>query len=380
MKKVGIITILKVNNYGAELQAFALHRKLQTLGVENEVIDYLYYKHPDYKFEREAAPMVPISLKNRIKGKLLKIYERTAKYGNFNSAKRREERFAAFHAKNTKLSSTYKSISALYNAKHPYDVFVVGSDQVWNPITQVSLKPYFLTFAPKDKKKISYASSFGVSQIAESDKIVYRDCLNNLDVLSCREKQGVNIIKELTAREATHVLDPTLLLSAEEWSKVAVPVKDQRPYILMYVLTHSPYITKLALHLSELTGYRIVRLCKSPMKEDRGSVIENITDAGPAEYLGYFQNASFVLTNSFHGTVFSIINKKPFYIIAPAKKTNNSRQRGLLELVDLENRLINEGAEFPAKENLAVDFTMPHEVLEKEKEKSIQYLLSAINN
>lgn len=164
-KKIGIITIHKVNNYGAELQTFALQKKLVRLGFDAEIIDYLFSKHKDYIFTKQARPFVNLGFVRRIK-KFLSPLIAWIKSFPYRKVKRsRESKFELFHRKYTRLSlHIFRSINDLYRAKLDYDVFmVVGSNQVWNPYNNPSLKPYFLTFTPEGKPKVAYASSFGVS-------------------------------------------------------------------------------------------------------------------------------------------------------------------------------------------------------------------------
>jgi len=380
MSKIGILTIVNVDNYGAELQAFALHRKLKDLGHDNEIINYLYYIHPEYKTTSRSKPIFKISTINKLKWKAIKTVNFFKRLLWSKEAKNRGNRFNSFHQKNTKFSKTFKSYDELYNANLNYDIYIIGSDQVWNPTSQTSILPYFLTFAPKTSKKLSYAPSFGVSDIPLDQQDVYKECLNNIDVLSSRERRGTEMIKEITGREATHVVDPTLLLSKEEWSSIAsLPkLKSDQPYILIYVITYSPYIKKLAEYLSDKTGYRLIRICKNAGKEDANVNIENISDAGPAEFLGYFSKASFVVSNSFHGTIFSTIFNKPFYTIIPGHKSNTVRQRDLLNLMGLESRLIAEGGEFPNPNSFDVDFTEANKIISAKINDSISYLKNAV--
>jgi len=382
MLKIGIITIVNVNNYGAELQAFALNRKLTDLGYDNEIIDYLYYILPKYEDKPQSKPLFKINIKNKIKWKILKSLNFIVRTIWSKEAKNRNEKFTTFHKKHTKLSKPYTNIDQLYNSKMIYDIYMVGSDQVWNPQTQTSLLPYFLTFAPKDKKKIAYAPSFGESNIPIEGQIIYKEYLSLFDSLSSREKRGAEMIKEITGREATHVLDPTVLLAKEEWLSVAnLPnLTSEQPYILIYVITYSPYIKKFAEFLSAATGYRLIRICKSAGKEDSELNTENITDAGPSEFLGYFSQASMVVSNSFHGTIFSTKFNKPFFTVVPAHKTNTVRQRDYLNLLGLENRLIEEGANFPDVNKLDIDFTQCNKIMASQIEKSLLYLINAIEN
>lgn len=378
--KIGIITILNVNNYGAELQAFALNYKLRKLGYDNEIINYLYYKHSDYKKEKASSPIVKISFVTNLKGIILKWIDTFNRLTHPKNTKIRKARFDGFHKLNTKISKPYKSFSELYDAKLDYDTFIVGSDQVWNPNTRTSIKPYFLTFAPKDKNRISYASSFGVGSLNPSFHSTYKDCFEHLDHISCREKVGLNIIEEVTGKLGTHVVDPTLLMSKKEWESIMVPYTTQEPYILMYILTHSPYITELALEIQKRTNYKIIRVCFNSINTEKNPKILNIVDAGPAEFLGLYANASFVITNSFHGSIFSLIFEKEFFTITPLSKSNNSRQVGLLKMVDLEHRILKEGSDISKISLDTIDYSLVNKIIAKEKEDSITFLINAINS
>ncbi len=380
LRKIGIITILNVNNYGAELQAFALHHKLKLMGYDNEIINYLYYKNPRYQSEPESQPLIAVPKINKLKDFVNKWIDNYSSFVNPKIAKIRKERFKNFHGSLTSLSQEYNSHSALYNATLPYETLIVGSDQVWNPNNGTNLGPYFLTFARPGVRKISYASSFGVGKIDSIHHPVYKKWINNIDHIATREADGVKIIKDITNRDATQVVDPTLLLSKEEWEGLLVPYKSTEPYILLFIFKESKYVTDFALHLQKTTGYKIIRVCKNEMRVESDDKILNVRDFGPLEFLGLYQSASIVLTTSFHGTAFSLIFEKPFYTIAPASKNNNSRQQGLLNLFGKTERLISEGDQFPDLTHLQIDFSPVKAILENERTKSISFLENAIND
>lgn len=379
-KKIGIITILNVNNYGAELQAFALHHKLKLLGYDSEVINYLYYKNPKFRAEAIAKPLFGAPKINKVKDFVIKWMDKYAEWTNRKVARRREKRFKNFHLNNTALSPTFYSFSELYRAKHPYNVFIVGSDQVWNPNNGTNLEPYFLTFAPGDVRKISYASSFGVGKIDKANFPIYNRLLNNLDFIATREETGVKLIQDITNKEATRVVDPTLLLSKKEWEDILVPYEGTEPYILLFIFKNSSYVTELAYALQKKTGYRIIRVCKNAKRVESDSKILNLRDLGPLEFLGLYQKAAIVLTTSFHGTVFSLIFEKPFFTVTPASKNNNIRQQELLRRVGLESRLLKEGDAFPDFDDITIDFEPVRANLEADRDRSISFLTNAIDS
>lgn len=380
MIRIGIITIVKVNNYGAELQALALQKKLCLMGYDAEIIDYLFYKHKKHKKENCSMPFYPYPLKNKIKEWLLPIYENIKSISYRKACKKRKEGFASFHKRNTRFSKkSFYSYSELYRNPPIYDVYCVGSDQVWNPRCYTNLNPYFVSFAPKGKKKISYASSFGVNVLPESAKAQYCKLLQGLDSISVREDAGVEIVKNVSGRNAIKVVDPTLLLNKDEWKTVAKYDKVPREkYILLYVLKDSEYIKQTALTLRNKTGFKIVRICKGAFKQDKQSdKIIDIIDAAPDDFLGLIEKAEIVLTNSFHGTVFSILFERDFYTILKRNVENNSRQISLLNTLNID-RIRYEDTEFYP--SIDINYRKCKTAIKSLKESSEQYLTNAIEN
>jgi hypothetical protein len=384
--KIGIITISKVDNYGAELQAYALFKVLQNLGYSVEIIDYLYYKHPHHIAENISRPISNFSILERIKLALKKYATALLPYVDRSSYLLRQKRFEGFY-ENINYSKTYRSMSSLYEAKHEYDVVITGSDQVWNPGTMSNITPFFLTFVSSNTKKISYASSFGVSQISAELVPIYKAGLNNFDILSCREKDGVELIKKITDRIATHVLDPTLLLSKQQWLEVGVPyynLKNQlsnrtSPYILIYTLEDNAYVMKVAEYYKKSMGLEIVKINTRHIASKNNNIDYNIKDAGPSEFIYLLSKASLVLTTSFHGTAFAINFERPFFTILSDKKKNNSRQIGLLEKVGLKSRIIYEGTITDDIPSTSCDFKQSTIFLNNEKNESMNYLINSIN-
>lgn len=380
MKKIGITTIVRVNNYGAELQAYATQKVLQDLGYDAEIIDYLFYKHPRHIATKQSRPLFPMGIKKMMAEFLYPHITRIKQvFQNNDAQKRREARFDAFHKNNTRFSEEYRSIEDLFRAKMSYDVYMVGSDQVWNPGIYSSLDPYFLKFVPAGKRKISYASSFGVSELPAVAYDYYRKSLQELDAISVRESHAVDQVKNLSGKDAYWVVDPTLLIRAEDWRSVAIaPALVPERYVLLYELTPCPYLKALAEHIATLKKCSVVRITKdSNSVESKGNII-NMTDAGPSEFLYLFSRAEFVVTNSFHGTAFSANFSRPFFVVAPARKHNNSRQQSLLNLLGLSDRLLKEGALLPAEAQTHMDFSVANERLEEARKRSLEYLITAI--
>ena len=293
-------------------------------------------------------------------------------------AKLRKKRFNDFHKLNTKLSKTYTSYSQLYDEVHEYDVYMVGSDQVWNPNNGTNLAPFFLTFAPKNSVKVSFASSFGVESISKQYYSQYKEWLNNIDFLATREQDGVNIIKEVTGRQAEHVCDPTMLLTKEQWQGLMKPYNSNSPYILLFMFKNLNYAVDLAYELQKKTGYKIIRVCKNEMPVENDDKILNIRDFGPAEFLGIYSSASIIITTSFHGTVFSLLFEKPFYTITPQSKNNNSRQQGILKFFGLEGRLLKEDQTLPDLTDISIPYDRVTPLVNDHRQKSLNFLKGAL--
>lgn len=384
MKKVGIITIFKVDNYGAELQAYATQKALQLMGYDAEIINYPYFVSPRHTPTKMSDPILPIPTKLRLIKKFLPLinWYKTLRQTS-EAVKIRKRNFESFHSINTKQSAEYRTMEALYSNANEYDAYVVGSDQVWNPFNNTSLDPYFLKFAPKGKVRFSYASSFGVSKLPEYGHQYYCEALNGLDSIGVREENAVEIVKNVSGCEAIWVLDPTLLLCSDEWNEVAYeykPVSDHcGKYVLLYELTPCPYLKQLAFHVAKEKGLNIVRINKDTIRVEQDRGIINVMDAGPAEFLWLFKNASFVVTNSFHGTAFSINFNKNFYVVTPARKDNNSRQRSILRLFNLQHRLMLEGADFPESGVMDVDFMPVNQKLAQERLKCKNFIKHSID-
>ncbi|MCM1372613.1 MAG: polysaccharide pyruvyl transferase family protein [Bacteroides sp.] len=381
MTKVGIITIVRVNNYGAELQAYATQAALQKAGYDAEIIDYLFYKNKGHKTTRLSRPVFPMSFKKRLAEWLYPKREKLKAFVQRNKLTIvREDRFACFHNDNTRFSSTYHSYDELLKADMDYDAYIVGSDQVWNPGVYSSLEPYFLMFAPSSKRKLSYASSIGLNELPDYTHSYYHQALNGLDAISVREEKAVDLVKQVSGRDAQWVLDPTLLLNTKEWLEVAKkPEGLPEKYVLLYELTPCPYLKTLAKHIAEIKGYKVVRITKDANRVEPDEDVVNVMNAGPAEFLGMFGGTEFVVTNSFHGTAFSINMNKPFYVVTPAHKNNNSRQQSILKLFGLSSRIIAEGADFPSESDLAINFDPVNNRLSEERQKSMNYLKTAID-
>jgi ferredoxin len=259
-------------------------------------------------------------------------------------------------------------------------VYLSGSDQIWNPkiFPDKRFDPvFFSAFTPG--RKIAYAPSFGVPYIPEELKGELRGYLDTFSHLSVRELRGREIVREVLGREVPEVLDPTLLLTREQWGALAAPSGGRDGYILVYCISRpgalEPYIRSLA----RTTGLPVVQLCGVRRSVCPGA--KCVLDAGPAEFLGLFRDAAYVCTNSFHGTVFSVQFQKPFFTaVAPAEMAAPERSRtySLLSALGLTHRIIGKGD--TASLGDGVDWPAVTEKLEAARRSSLGYLRCALEN
>lgn len=370
MKTIGVITYHKSINYGANLQACALQMALTEMGYVPECINY-----HNQQMWLSSVPRV-----RQLRHITWRNISRSL------AGTEREEKTKEFRSKYLQISATqYSELEALHSTPPQYDAYITGSDQVWNPYIQGNDPSYFLTFAPRGRRRIAYAASFGIKKIPEQFINNYRKWLSRIQYLSTREIEGKEIIKQLIGRDVEVTLDPTLLIDQEQWRQIAIPYDDDKPYILCYYMPGDKVvnrsITDIARQVSTHTGWNVISIGQKeymrliPWKRA-------IFDAGPAEFLGLIQNASFIVTNSFHGTAFSVIYQKPFIVpvnsTLPAEKALHSRITSLLRTIKLEDRLIPSGEGLAEKIAIDMDYEAAELRIQQERQRSIDFLKYAL--
>lgn len=342
---VGIITLLG-NNYGGILQGYALKKQLEKMGID---VTQINYKLSDDN----------INAKELIK---YFVYYR------------RNKRFKEFKEKYFNLTPIIRNIDDLKKYNIKCDAFIAGSDQIWNQqIPMKDRKAFFLDFVDKEKK-IAYAASVGRDTIEENERKQIKKWLDNLDYISIREKTGVDLYSSLTDKKIENVLDPTLLLSTEEWDKITNNKKSiNKKYIFSYTLGAEKQVLDIIERISEKLKMGIVEIS---YKKNFKNEIKNVNDAGPSEFVELIKNSDFVLTNSFHGMVFSILNKKQFFVFTRGKM--NSRIYDLLDILDLKNRIIDNENINNIDMNEKINYNKVFKILESERNKSIKFLKEAL--
>lgn len=328
--KIKTITCHDVYNLGASLQAYALAACLKSCGHDVQIIDY----KPDYLSGHYSLTAVSNPRFNR---PILRELYLLAKLPRRLKARKslRKQRFDAFRRAYLPLTERrYTSAEELRANCPEADVYIAGSDQIWNPVFPNGKDPaFFLEFAPVEKRKLSYAASFSVDALSEADRTRMQPWLSRLDAISVRESSGVDLLKDM-GLAGTQVMDPVFLLEKEAWESLAA-CPDTRDYILVYDFDNSALIRKLAAAIAKQTGKKIISVF--PLE----GAAEVWSDMGPREFLGAIRNADVVLSNSFHATAFSLIFQKEFYVVNRTEKIN-TRMRDLLASVALDGRLISD--------------------------------------
>ena len=368
MLRTGLITFHFSHHYGAQLQAYATMKAIQGLGHDCEIIDY---RLPD------AVRASQLYKKSASVRGIISDAHTTLHYAQF---KRRVDRFNTFVTEEMpQTAKRYGSFADLQADPPSYDVYVAGSDQIWNPyiFEDKQFDPSFLLAFAKEGRRISYGPSFAVSELPEDKAQQLKEYLEPFSALSVREKRGQALVERCTGRTARVVLDPTLLLRREDWAQQAAAPKDKKPYILCYFVSDPGAAAPYAKALAERTGLPIVQLAGARRKIDGCSKL--VFDAGPREFLGLFQNADYVVTNSFHGAVFSLQFGRPFFTSMSPKELANptdSRIHSLLSRLGCADRII--GLESTADVDAPMDYDAINTKLEEARADSLAYLKAAI--
>ncbi len=345
MKKVALITIYNVPNYGSVLQTYATIKILEKLGYEVDLINYNYpnewhFAHGSQRYGKSILKKMIVWISKRL---------------GLSSKHRFKRSLEKFRSKNFPLTSSYASLEELKNADwSKYELLITGSDQVWNPKFLHGDSVFMLSFVPDGIKKFSMASSFACDVIPKILVDKYSQYLGRYTAITVRERNGLNIIREQLKLnvDSYQMLDPTLLLSKNDWFDLFnLRVKEtKQKYILLYVLDYafnpSPYIFQVAEYFSRKHDLEI-----KVISESKDLVIRNLKtnfkflgDSSPKRFLELFANASMVITSSFHGTAFAVNFGIPLVSVVAGDK--DDRQSSLLRQLLLDKCIAPIGTKF----------------------------------
>lgn len=357
--KIKTITCHDVYNVGASLQAYALSEYLRQQGHDVEIIDYKPdYLSKRYNFKAVDNPKFENPFWLKVLYLILKFPKRLLEYPG-------KKNFDKFREDYLRLTERYCSLQELKKNPPLADLYIAGSDQIWNTFFQNGKDgAFYLMFAPVGKKKASYAASFSTEVIAPEWKNQIKEWLGTFDKISVREKSAVKMLEQMGI-EGKVVLDPVFLLTTEQWKKL---IKNKRPSkrIFVYDFDGNNFIKEISIAAKERFGTEII----SFFKVDYSDV--NLRYPGPLEFLEAIYNAELIISNSFHATVFSLIFHKDFFVIK-RNENINVRMMDLLKTVGLEDRLVSNRKEVESVG--PIDWNKVDRILEKERGKSIEYLM-----
>ena len=352
--KTGIITFHFVNNYGGALQAYALRRYVSEHFCEDtELIDYRHW------FIRltDAVRMAPLTLNFRYYGPWMRA---------FGKMRRRRGKFAGFMKKWGNLSDRVDFEGGLRRLNGRYRLMICGSDQIWNPLLTCGLaKPYFLAFPMEHCRRISYAASVGGS-VRNREKML--DYIRRLDSVSIRE--GTEWL-ESAVQGVEHHIDPTMLLTQDEWKDIAATPETRDGYILTYFMQKNEGAYATVAQIKRETGLKVYDISRYGYQPE--CVDKCLVDVGPEDFVGLFAGARHVCTNSFHGLVFALIfNKTVDYI--PISRFGG-RIEYLCALLDIKKTPVGDGAYY----HMEYDPARKDAIVDAERQKTHSYLEKGIN-
>ena len=371
-------------NFGSMLQAYATVKEIEKRGIDYRIISYkkrltigFTAKNVFRIFNSAWRGEKKLIIQKKLSRMIVPEYAMNVCIRNAAFQAFMEENF------DKKVFQCY-GYDQLRRSAEKFDAFLVGSDQMWSP-SGLATNFYNLMFVPDEKKKISYASSFGVSEIPFYQKKRTAEFLNRIDYLSVRENVGVKIIRDLTGRDALVTVDPTMLLTAQEWDEFSGGDRlSEEQYIFAYFLGNNPEFRRIVKELQRKTGLKIITLRHLdeyiPQDEQFGD--EAPYNLRPEGFVNLMKNAEYVCTDSFHGSVFSSLFHRQFVVFPRYSETaslsRNSRISSLLNNLGLEKRLYN-----PSKAiDLQADEPICYELVEIKRrkliEKSLQFLDEAI--
>ncbi|EMF0466376.1 TPA: polysaccharide pyruvyl transferase family protein [Enterococcus hirae] len=320
--KTKTITLHDTDNFGSSLQAYALQRFLLDNNVENELIDYL----PKYLYNH---------------GKSTFIFARNILF--FRDVRKKNERFKKFKKDYLNVThDTYQTLEDLKQGNLSADVFLCGSDQLWNSNYLCGKDPaYYLNFLDnKDSKKVSYAVSLGKSDVPESELNWISENAKDFSKISVREESSSISLEKKLNKPVTVVCDPVFLLDKNRYFDIAAERIEEKPYAFLYLIEPSETLEKTIKYLREEKKLKII-VAGSYRKKSSADV--NLRDLGPSEFLSLLIHADFILASSFHAVAFSLLLEKRFSAILPHK--NQERIKHILGLIGLEDRIIDENSD-----------------------------------
>lgn len=367
MQKIGLVSYQFWYNYGTCLQAYALWKKIQMMGFESEYINFGWH----YPYHEVKVTLVS-RISRFIKGILGfdKVERHLADNNSINNRLFEEFRKLYIH------ESLPIDIENLSTTENQYSKYIVGSDQTWNPdcVEEKFFKIFLLSFVHEPEKKCAYAPSIGRNHVDDHCLEMYKQYLSEFNYISCRETSGCQILTKALDRNVLQVIDPTLLLNAKDWSEIARNPINENGYILCYILGSKTCICEFAKKLAKKENKKLYIISKNYIIFQKYHKYI-LCGVGPSEFVGLIKNCSCMVTDSFHGTIFSINFKKDFYTFhkrpGTSNVSDNSRILDTLKQFGLEGRF-REDADYSFDRHIEYDKISLF--LDKLRKESVSYL------
>ena len=367
-KKVLVATMHRGSNFGSALQVYALSQSVSKCGAIPVVLDYIPNR---IKFSKALGATLKIifSLSSSLQQRyhafrgLCLLLSNTFYYGRFF---RRE----------LSMTKSYYRIEEIEKANLLADVYMTGSDQVWNSTYNQGIdRVFFLDFLPDGAKRVAYAASFGKTELEEWEKDITKILLSRYSAISVRESSALGILESIDIHNGVNVLDPTFLLSKSDWKERCPQLETKDKYLLIYsVEPEKQQIIQIAREIADRLNLKVY-MVEWGFKAHAG-VDKMICNIDPLKLMSYFLHADYVVASSFHGTAFSVNLNKPFISVAPQRF--NTRAQSLLNLVGLGERLVTFESYSLDRALAPIDYTSVNEVLDSERTESMKYLKSVV--
>lgn len=365
--KVALITLHRVYNYGTALQAWSTQYVLEEVGHKVSVIDYITPHRTKRAIFYEPSANESQSGWNKIAYRFFKVFSIILK----------ELTFGNFVRKSLHLTKKYVTAEDLDNDPPKADVYVTGSDQVWNSKYNHGVdRGFFLDFLPEDAHRVAFVASFGTTQLSSDEQNEIGRYIGRYQALSVRESSAQKILESLGRTDAVWLIDPTLQIRKETWISMASRRLVKEKYcVLMLLYNEDNHATEYARKIANAKGLKLVKVSwemKKPPMVDR-----LMTHRSPTDFLSLFYNADFVVTNSFHGLAFSINFEKQFVVVP--RDEFNSRIESLLQLTGLEDRMVSSEQDALGAACREIAYEPVREVLERERKRATEFIRENIN-
>lgn len=363
---IKVITRHAPSNYGSLLQSIATQTVLERLGHTCEIIDYI-------RDDEQGLRGTMTALRGKREWNNSPLKKMVYLLLRYPEEKQAEMKFANMRKRYLKLTrrcSSHEDLKLL-----DADVFMTGSDQVWGPTMNGRYdEAYFLSFV-EDRKKTAYAASFGRTDFTPSILAEYKKLLSSYSAIAVRENTAVDLLRRMGIRCAGQVLDPTLLLTGEEWER-HIRKKVKGKYVLVYQIHNDPALSDYAIRFARQVRLPLYRISPTFHQFRRGGKFVYLPDLN--DFLSYIKNCTYFVTDSFHGTAFALNFNRQFIEILPNNKTG-SRNQSILQLTGLQDRILKDLDDFSIADRL-INYSPVNEILAGERDNSIRILKQLINS